>query len=64
MGARSSRERGVGVLVAVVVGLGWISGCSSSESPPELERIDQPAQVDEERLGGQPGAVNDSEQGG
>lgn len=51
-------------MVAVIVGVGVVAGCTSEESPPELERIDQPAQVDEERLGGQPGAINDSEQGG
>ena len=43
------------------------AGCASGsgdDSPPGLERIDGPAEVDEERLDGQPGAVNDGDQGG
>jgi hypothetical protein len=40
------------------------AACSTEDSPRQLERIDGPAEVDEERLGGQPGAVNDGDQGG
>jgi hypothetical protein len=41
-----------------------LSACSTSESPPQLERIDGPAEVDEERLDGVPGAVNQGEERG
>jgi hypothetical protein len=55
---------GVIALVAVVS-----TACTSDggDEPPnqnQLDRIDQPAQVDQDRLGGQPGAVNDDESGG
>lgn len=69
-GPRNPLAPRAAVLAAVaLVGVGIIgSSCSSDdETPdeePQLERIDQPAEVDEERLGGEPGAVNDPEQGG
>ncbi|MDX2381629.1 MAG: hypothetical protein QNM02_17940 [Acidimicrobiia bacterium] len=41
-----------------------LSACSASDSPPQLERIDGPAEVDEDRLDGVPGAVNQGEERG
>jgi hypothetical protein len=51
---------GLGVTSALSLAV----GCSTEDSPRQLERIDGPAEVDEERLGGQPGAVNDGDEGG
>ena len=68
LGATSSPDRHgltarVG-LAALVTASAIGAGCTSTDSPPQLERIDGPAEVDEERLGSQPGAVNDAGQGG
>jgi len=56
----------VGVAAAVV--LVATTACTSDgddEPPaPQLDRIDRPAQVDQDRLDGQPGAVSDDESGG
>jgi hypothetical protein len=65
IGVRPSMVCGVLIALAPLVSL---AACTSDESPgeeePQLERIDQPAQVDEERLGGTPGAVNEPGSGG
>jgi hypothetical protein len=57
----------VAAVLAAIVAPGALTACSSDgdeEPPAQLDRIDQPAQVDEDRLDGQPGAANDDGSGG